>query len=156
MPLSIPLPRLTGPLPKISAAQPTAPSIKPEQGALLAIQALPALKPSSQPRALNEDSDVEDDAPTGMISMDELVLEEAVGLGEAQETVLEADAELLDDLAAAWCPGNKRSQRLWLDWLRDCGVRWQHRPPQHPAGEDVADVLLAWCRRGTRKRRRRT
>jgi hypothetical protein len=66
------------------------------------------------------------------------------------------DAELLDDLAGAWCPGNKRSQRVWLDWLRDCGDRWKSRPPQHPAGEDLADLLLAWCRRGTRKRRRRT
>ncbi len=66
------------------------------------------------------------------------------------------DADLVQDLAGAWCPGKKQSQRAWLEWLRDCGDRWQQRPPAHPAGEDVADLLLAWCRRGTRKRRRRT
>jgi hypothetical protein len=66
------------------------------------------------------------------------------------------NTELVQDLAGAWCPGSKRSQRVWLDWLRDCGDRWKRRPPQHPAGEDLGDLLLAWCRRGTRRRRRRT
>jgi hypothetical protein len=66
------------------------------------------------------------------------------------------DAELLQQIADAWAPGNSRTHRVWLDWLRECGDRWQLRPPQHPAGEDVAELLLAWCRSGTRKRRRRT
>lgn len=99
MPLSIPLPRLTGPLPKVNAApaaQPQ-PALEPEQPAIPALQALPALAPRLQPQPLDEDSDVEDDAPTSMISMDDLPFEGGAGLGEAQETEIEADVELLVD-----------------------------------------------------------
>jgi hypothetical protein len=35
------------------------------------------------------------------------------------------DAELLQQIADAWAPGNSRTQRVWLDWLRECGDRWQ-------------------------------
>ncbi len=35
------------------------------------------------------------------------------------------DAELLQQIADAWAPGNSRTQRVWLDWLRECGARWQ-------------------------------
>lgn len=76
------------------------------------------------------------------------------------------DEDLLQEIAEAFAPlpdgkpstpvVRQRWRRQWCDWLKDCGDRWESRPPEHPAGEDVADLLLAWCRRSTRKRRRRT
>lgn len=67
------------------------------------------------------------------------------------------DAELVQQVLDGWAPvpadckpnqaARDRWRRLWLAWLLDCGTRWEHRPPEHPAGEDLADLLLAWCRR---------
>ncbi len=35
------------------------------------------------------------------------------------------DAELLQQIADSWAPSSKRIQRVWLDWLRECGARWR-------------------------------
>ena len=68
------------------------------------------------------------------------------------------DEELVQQIADAFAPlptGHKyggasqrdRWRRQWCDWLHECAGRWEARPLAHPAGEDLADVLLAWCRR---------
>ena len=67
------------------------------------------------------------------------------------------DEDLVQQVVDAWAPvpngyqpskaTRDRWRRMWLAWLLDCGDRWEQRPPEHPAGEDVADLLLAWARR---------
>jgi hypothetical protein len=68
------------------------------------------------------------------------------------------DEELLQQVADAFAPlpaelryaGTKQRDRWrhqWIAWLADCGSRWEAKPPAHPAGETMADALLAWCRR---------
>jgi hypothetical protein len=68
------------------------------------------------------------------------------------------DEELLQQVAEAFAPlpmelkyngpaQRDRWRRQWLAWLADCGIRWEASPPAHPAGETMADALLAWCRR---------
>ena len=68
------------------------------------------------------------------------------------------DDDLMQDVADAFAPlpvGVKYSstvqrdrwRRQGLAWLADCGSRWETKPPAHPAGETMADALLAWCRR---------
>jgi hypothetical protein len=50
------------------------------------------------------------------------------------------DADLVQQIADAWAPSNKRIQRVWLDWLRECGARWQQPGPvplERPVGETV-------------------
>jgi hypothetical protein len=68
-----------------------------------------------------------------------------------------ADEELIAQTIAAFAPmpagrGATRQQRdrwgvLWLAWLADCGDRYEARPLAHPAGEVMAELLLAWVRR---------
>ena len=41
----------------------------------------------------------------------------------------------------------RRWGAFWLNWLAESGERWEASPPPHPAGETMADALLAWCRR---------
>jgi len=37
--------------------------------------------------------------------------------------------------------------RTWFAWIADCGDRWESRPPDHPDGEVMADLLLRWVLR---------
>ena len=67
------------------------------------------------------------------------------------------DQDLLAKIINGWAPpppARNRSQasgdrwgRFWLAWLAECGERWEANPDPHPAGETMADTLLAWCRR---------
>lgn len=67
------------------------------------------------------------------------------------------DEDLVQQVADAWAPlpagfstskqVKRRWRAQWCEWLKDCADRWEGRPPEHPAGEDVADLLLVWCRR---------
>jgi len=38
-------------------------------------------------------------------------------------------------------------RRTWIAWLMDAGDRWESRPPDHPDGEVMADLLLRWVLR---------
>jgi hypothetical protein len=69
-----------------------------------------------------------------------------------------SDAELMQEVADAFAPlplelrytGPKqrdRWRRQWCDWLAECANRWEARPPAHPSGEAMGELLLAWCRR---------
>jgi hypothetical protein len=67
------------------------------------------------------------------------------------------DDELLQQVIDGFAPppvnvvrdlkARRRWGAFWLSWLADCGERWEAKPPAHPAGETMADALLAWCRR---------
>jgi hypothetical protein len=75
-----------------------------------------------------------------------LKLEKAAALVESY-LPLDNDPALLLELLNAWGPpprkpNTTRSRELqladWLYWLRDCGQRWEARPPEpHPAGEEM-------------------
>ena len=63
------------------------------------------------------------------------------------------DQEQLAAIISGWAPSpvslasSERWGRFWLAWIAACGERWEARPDLHPAGETMADTLLAWCRR---------
>jgi len=62
------------------------------------------------------------------------------------------DAALLLEVLNAWGPpprrpNTKRSRQLqledWIAWLRDCGQRWEARPPEpHPTGEEMGGASV--------------
>jgi hypothetical protein len=69
------------------------------------------------------------------------------------------DAELMQEVADAFAPlplesrytGPKqrdRWRRQWCDWLAECANRWEARPPAHPSGEAMGELLLRWARSG--------
>jgi len=37
--------------------------------------------------------------------------------------------------------------KTWIAWVMDAGARWEARPPDHPDGEVMADLLLKWVLR---------
>jgi hypothetical protein len=69
------------------------------------------------------------------------------------------DNDLVQEVADAFAPlpielrytGPKqrdRWRRQWLAWLAECGSRWEERPPVHPSGEAMGELLLRWARSG--------
>jgi hypothetical protein len=84
-----------------------------------------------------------------------LALEHAAAVVESFLPV-DADPAELAELLAPWAPPRRRpntsrSRELqlldWIAWLRDCGQRWESRPPDpHPSGEELGEVLLRWAR----------
>ena len=73
------------------------------------------------------------------------------------ESFLPVDATTaeLAELLAGWAPPVRRINTVrgrqlqaedFVRWIRDCGERWEARPPAHPSGETMADALLRWVR----------
>lgn len=75
------------------------------------------------------------------------------------------DEALLQQVADAWAPmpvikGASQSQRRrwalnWVEWLFEAASRWEARPAE-PSADDLHRLLIEWCRRGPRRRMRRT
>jgi hypothetical protein len=83
-----------------------------------------------------------------------LALEHAAAVVESFLPVDATTAELAE-LLAGWAPpvrriNTVRSRQLqaedFVRWIRDCGERWEARPPAHPTGEQMAALVLAWAR----------
>ena len=73
------------------------------------------------------------------------------------ESFLPVDATTaeLAELLAGWAPPVRRINTVrgrqlqaedFVRWIRDCGERWEARPPAHPSGEDLGALLLKWAR----------
>ena len=73
------------------------------------------------------------------------------------ESFLPVDATTaeLAELLAGWTPPPRRVNTArcrqlqtedFLHWIRDCGERWEARPPAHPSGEAMGALLLKWAR----------
>lgn len=68
----------------------------------------------------------------------------------------DAPPEVLAEVIAAFAPlpalkitnAKQREtwRRTWLAWIADSGDRWEARPPDHPDGEVMAELLLKWAR----------
>ncbi len=69
----------------------------------------------------------------------------------------DAPPEVLEEVVGAFAPPpalkittlrqRETWGRTWIAWVMESGYRWEERPPAHPAGEDLGEVLLAWARR---------
>jgi hypothetical protein len=82
-----------------------------------------------------------------------LALEHAAAVVESFLPV-DADPAQLAELLDAWAPPRRRSNTSrsrelqlvdWIAWLRDCGERWEARPPAHPSGEQMAALIIRWA-----------
>jgi hypothetical protein len=68
---------------------------------------------------------------------------------------LDADPAELAELLDAWAPPRRRSNTSrsrelqlvdWIAWIRDCGERWEARPPApHPTGEEMGGLIVRWA-----------
>ncbi len=83
-----------------------------------------------------------------------LALEHAAADVESFLPVDATPAELAE-LLAPWAPPERRINTVrgrqlqaedFVRWIRDCGERWEARPPAHPSGEEMAALLLGWAR----------
>ncbi len=83
-----------------------------------------------------------------------LALEHAAAVVESFLPVDATTAELAE-LLAPWAPPVRRINTVrgrqlqaedFVRWIRDCGERWEARPPAHPSGEAMGALLLEWAR----------
>jgi len=83
-----------------------------------------------------------------------LALEHAAAVVESFLPVDATTAELAE-LLAPWAPPVRRINTVrgrqlqaedFVRWIRDCGERWEARPPAHPSGEAMGALLLGWVR----------
>lgn len=68
----------------------------------------------------------------------------------------DAPPEVLETVGRAFAPmpemkGSNQATRdrwaqTWLAWIADSGDRWEARPPDHPDGGVMAELLLRWAR----------
>ena len=70
---------------------------------------------------------------------------------------MDADPAELAELLDAWGPprrgkgttprGRQLQAEIFIEWIRDCGSRWEARPPAHPDGEELGALLLKWAQK---------
>ena len=70
---------------------------------------------------------------------------------------LDADDALLVELLEPWGPPPRRGKgttprgrqlqaESFIEWIRDCGSRWESRPSDpHPTGEAMGEALIRWA-----------
>lgn len=74
----------------------------------------------------------------------------------AGAALMELDTDRQRQMLEGWAPvnGSKRFVEHWHRWLLETAAMWpDHEPEDQP---DLHRLLIEWCRRGPRKRRRRT
>lgn len=85
-----------------------------------------------------------------LILLEQQAAQCAALLDGAPPEVLEMVGKAFAPLPVMKSPPNQATRdkwaKTWIAWIADCGDRWEARPPDHPDGGVMAELLLRWAR----------